>query len=689
MTSRAPLLLLLLLMTSSALADKPKAKATKAVAIEQLRPASLYRASRLIESFNAQLAYDSCAGANRDTKLIQSAELIRDIEDLVDVLEVSYDSDVGRLNSLGRRALLRFPPPELVIAELHKSLTSARTTANELASLQPAAGAAPSGRGAETQIQALRSALNDAFTAVAAYLQQRKGGAKACDETCVRALVSTCRADLSPPAAERTPAGGGVAFAPKAVDDGAATSTPIESDQIEWMWSKLESMCKAHKEIFPRACEFTRDGALNSHMQPGILFAAALRSDLERLPARTGTAEDLALLMLLERLRAGAPPIALLAGLRLSFDGKASALGQAIAKASALIALYGDILSVIDQNELERALPTIAENVWRQLDQCSENAQGEPPCAKLTSRASNADAEQVKRTDLEQLRRLGRELFSLNQLSLRGAPAVVEPSEAGLQLMLATVRVLSIAMENVSAIDSAAWLPNALSSASMLSGRYADGILALDAVRSKREVIEVLPLLVAVASSSTPSGVSAAIASVAPRVTQGDLRAQSPQLTLSALVGPTFTWDEPLSAADGANAVVTFGLMASLGFAITSPKPLPGYIHLYFSLVDVGQLISSPIPSEPGERSTSSGIADVEATTTTNIRLAQVLRPGIALSWGIPQTSLLIGLSVSTAPDLREYEVSLRDSNAVKHEQYSVFRFGAHLAVDAPLLSFF
>jgi hypothetical protein len=222
----------------------------------------------------------------------------------------------------------------------------------------------------------------------------------------------------------------------------------------------------------------------------------------------------------------------------------------------------------------------------------------------------------------------------------------------------------------------------------MLSGKYADGVLYLGALDSKPRLEEVLPLVVSLASEQTPSGVSVAIDSVAPPVTSVDLKTQKVQLHLAGVLGPAATYDMPTSPRPGVEPVVVGGLTASLGFALTVPF-LGTYLQVYLPVVDFGQIVSTPLFAPDDERGPEVAPTTVRPGPTTDLRLSQLLAPGLFVGVAWPETVLVTSCGVSTAPSLREYEIIEATGKRRAPEQYSVYRFGCRFAIDASVVRFF
>jgi hypothetical protein len=94
---------------------------------------------------------------------------------------------------------------------------------------------------------------------------------------------------------------------------------------------------------------------------------------------------------------------------------------------------------------------------------------------------------------------------------------------------------------------------------------------------------------------------------------------------------------------------------------------------LFMSVLDVGQLLSTPLSS--GSSTSSKPVAG------GSFSLSQVLSPGIYGRVGLGSTPFVLGGGVAYAPGLRKYE----SPDAASSQQLSVLRVQGFLAVDLTL----
>ena len=115
------------------------------------------------------------------------------------------------------------------------------------------------------------------------------------------------------------------------------------------------------------------------------------------------------------------------------------------------------------------------------------------------------------------------------------------------------------------------------------------------------------------------------------------------------------------------------GIAASWGFARKGKMPKnPGSFSLFASIIDIGPLVSFRFTNY------NDTIAN-----DVQVRLAQIVSPGIHAVWGIPKLPLSLGVGCNWTPlltDIEKEQTTVQTKNG--------FRYQVFLAVDIPLLNF-
>lgn len=513
-----------------------------------------------------------------------------------------------------------------------------------------------------------------------------KIGSKACDKECVTYVREACTMGVGEPPDERVPATGGIAWTVRAILDTPSGEHRADPVRATYLFQKYERDC-ADKQVagnMPSSCRVVRTLGGASRSFPGVLFAAASRSDLEALPAAAvGTPAARALLALMRRVRSGDPPLGLLSGLPESMTTPSTDEEVALRRAGLLVSLFGDVLAISDLGALERALPVVSRDIRKYLEICAGEREPRPIC-DLRSTTMNEQA----------LARVGREIYLLNELAQGGVAVGDTNVERGYRILSATLRVLDSAMHAVAASTKdreaamASWRrthETGQATALMLAGRYPEGALMLSGLDAR--TTSLLPVAVSVATQQTPLGVAAALDTAADRVSIWDLRTAGGQLTVTGLLGLGATWDRPAGARTGVEPTIVGSLTASAGISFSFPVSST-YISLYAPMLDVGQLAATPVVKTEGQRGAGASRRKVSPTTTTDLKLAQVLAPGVYLGAALPRSSLVIACGFSVTPQLRQYELRNADDVVVGSELYSVTRMGCHMGLDLPFVEF-
>jgi hypothetical protein len=158
------------------------------------------------------------------------------------------------------------------------------------------------------------------------------------------------------------------------------------------------------------------------------------------------------------------------------------------------------------------------------------------------------------------------------------------------------------------------------------------------------------------------------------------LKHSSPfSITLNGFVGASGGYERPLQGTgpdirDGFGA----GAMGAVGIDLTSGRC--SACGVFFSVLDVGQLLTTPISPPSGQQSGNNPAMQAQASGDINI--VQVLSPGAYVHVGLGESPFTLGAGATIAPLLRYYE---NEENHTK-SPYTMVRVSAFLAVDLNLL---
>jgi hypothetical protein len=124
--------------------------------------------------------------------------------------------------------------------------------------------------------------------------------------------------------------------------------------------------------------------------------------------------------------------------------------------------------------------------------------------------------------------------------------------------------------------------------------------------------------------------------------------------------------------------VGSLGITAPVGLAFSWGGPKnslnPGSFTVFVSVIDLGPLVSYRFKN-----------ANDTLANNVNVRLSQIVSPGLHLIWGIPKLPLSIGAGFTYIPLLTDVETASIKVNNINN---SPFRAQLFIAVDIPLLNF-
>jgi hypothetical protein len=505
---------------------------------------------------------------------------------------------------------------------------------------------------------------------------------------------------------------------------GAPPATPMPSPGVTWQTSMVQgltryleqragqeltlwleeefvySLCKAKFHIkgqevigsalFPQTCELAHDDT--THL--GSTFAAALRADLEQLPvslASYALGVDAvipeSLFEVLLGLREGKPPLELIAGL--SQNPKLNALCPSPAAAPANV---NAACSLVALGYVASFCQDIETNPSVNLDTLASSLVPLATANPGLGFKATLTAAEVKPflSELQAIYVLVR--------AWHDAPATTAGERAARGGILMG-RILDAVNRGLPMLDSPKFpffFPQGASSwtkiegvfrasSTLLQGDVGTGVqqglhavLALGTPLPK-SVVRVVTVAADLAGATTPDQVQSALqSSLAPLGSwRGKHRAH--MIALNAFVGVTGGYEYPLTKLGNGDKPLdgngSFAAFAPVGLDFTLATG-PCALGAFVSVLDVGQLLSTPVAptsnDEPEGKTAEAG---------GDVKIAQVLSPGMYLHGSIGNSPITFGVGAALAPSLRTYRAETGETSA-----YSMLRAGAFLAVDLTLL---
>jgi len=552
------------------------------------------------------------------------------------------------------------------------------------------------------------------------------GELQACKSTAVTPMqpgsVSTCLSivtNLCPPAAREleaavpttnaSPVASGVSWQTAFVQ-GLAQYLQQRAGQEMTLWLEqdfFDSLCVeelppigGHSKLtgaalFPQTCRLTQDDP--THM--GSTFAAALRADLEAMPATLGGYQlkvdprILSTLMgVLIGIREGKPPLELIAGLSQNQDllslcpDSGAGVDQNTYDAACGLIGIGFVVSWAQDMETTQSAATTIDSIAQQIVKLA----AANPKLKLKSGLTTDDVKPFL-TDIQSI-------FVLVQ-NWQSLPTTTPAEQAARGGMLLG-RIIDAVEDGTKMLgsstfffppDTSDWgkLEKVLRATStLLQGDVADGVqLGIEAVLAidpnlPKSVVQLLTMSADLAGAKSPDEINSALQNDLAPLGSWRGKHQSSMISLSAFAGFAGGWEEPLvklansSNAGGLKGNLAFGAFAPVGIDFTVPSCL-GATGAFVSVLDVGQLLTSPI--NPGS---GGGATSKTAQPGGSIEIVQVLSPGMYLHTSIGNSPITFGVGAALAPLLRTYQL---DGSSNKSE-YSMLRYNAFLAVDLNLL---
>lgn len=541
-------------------------------------------------------------------------------------------------------------------------------------------------------------------------------GEPACDNRCVDELKISCSTvpkslvSTVPPAIATTAVTAGMSWQTAFVTGLAQfLSDRAQQEVVLWLVEQFQKdLCKsdATKDLFHETCTLLDPDCGYSDLPPGTILAAAIRADIEGLPAAVLTqyaglkeATAKAIVQIFLEMRSGHPPLELIAGwsedqgLINSCTREEDNVACSMVLTGALVAQAGDVAvpnptATID--DAAKAALAEAKSLMERVCNKISVDETKKTCNKFLE---NLDLPRVKAL----LRAAAGLAQKLDQVNKSGAPAAEKAADvlgavklvidAGAALMPDDVQLGHGNKELVvvvwRSVDDGIDATTA-----MLSGRYADGVRSIVAlVRdvAGKSLPEPLPrylvMVVDLSNAKTSSDVQAALQAAAAPVGSWRDKRKACSISVTGLVGVAGGYERPL-ATDGGKRVGSWsgGLMGAVGFDFAFPMGQTWTHGFFLSVLDVGQLITTPIDPQPGKAATDKSTTMAKAGT--DFQLVQVFSPGFYYRFGAGKSPFTLGAGFSVAPQLRVYETT--GASAGK-DLLSMMRFNAFAAVDVTI----
>lgn len=514
------------------------------------------------------------------------------------------------------------------------------------------------------------------------------------------------------------------------------------SEATLWTVNEVQKkLCSSELEsYFEQTCRLVKQTPGRVGQLTGAMAVTAIRADLEQLPIRIYTEYHFAegakdpedtfagkdavklLWQLFDGIRRGDAPMTLLAGLDSNPhlvaecpDPRSTAtLACALRRIGGLVGMLGGAAAPMNRASEDPDFRALALQIKEGLKRLKENRKLCPGAAanlaaekakiKIAAPARNHDLAICGMPDpdtskLEDLLRL------THRLSQRLRQYADQPAMSNEQRLIASGEILEQTVITMRSAEQI-WSPGTTSSEhwkdleqvlaatnQILRGHRSEGALSLLELIVKREescnerrgrdcvptkLLKQVTLVVDIASAQKPEDVQAALETAAAPVGSWRVkRTEAPIATVTGLVGGTVGYESPANG-DHPGQWST-GVVGMVGIDTTWVGGRAGTFGMFFSLVDVGQLLTTPIkpPSRdvtPGQKGRAEGGAEFE--------LVQLLAPGAHVRYGVANTPLVLGVGYSVSPRLRKYELQDAKTATTAEENFTVHRVMGFVAID-------
>jgi hypothetical protein len=571
---------------------------------------------------------------------------------------------------------------------------------------------------ARSDVEALNKDIDRTKAAFDQLDPEHRGAA--CDEKCVEKEAKECSA--------RKPAAPGAIAADALATTGMSWQTAFvtglaqflsdraQQEVVLWLVMQLQTeICNKPEtqKLFPETCALLDPACGYTDLPTGTVLASAMRADIEALPehilvqyAHLSEVTANHIVSLFTDMRSGHSPFELIAGwsadeaLVGACQSGEDRLACGMVIVGAVVASSGDATTG-DPGALtlgaaplviEAANPIILEIC--KPGQPAETKETKSACKPLDPK-SRSDQEKVQKL-LAAVANLAKKIDQTGKSSAPAADKAVEVLNATKLVLDAGAAFfpnLPLSSAKDAKMVTVVWMTvddTIDATTAMLSGQYAEGVRKLVAV--VRDVAQdklpdpaprYLTLIVDISNAKTAGDVQTALNNAAAPVGSWRDKRKATSISVTGIVGVAGGWEQPISGGTKAtNGNMSGGLIGAVGIDIACGIPNSNSTGgLFLSVLDVGQLISTPIAPTT---TSSSGGAQTKAVAGTDFQLAQVFSPGAYARFGLGNSPFTLGFGGAFAPRLRQFE-TLDAKGTTTKELFSVFRANVFLAVDVTM----
>lgn len=459
-----------------------------------------------------------------------------------------------------------------------------------------------------------------------------------------------------------------------------------------WLVSSLEDeICSEARTYFQNGCSLVASLKIPGAQVPSLLLASAFRRDIEALPIMmlkvNGRLDDTSaaiLVGLLTQVRDGESPLALLASLATNKDivdgckKNAQSTSCILQGVGLLISLTGDAVNA-PEGRFDESLPQMAEALTTYFQTACTGEM----CSQIAAQLSQAKAKVVLQASFNLANKLRD--YSTGTVDGNALQRAAEITSLTGDLVDSAVAIMPPSKTRDDWVTVATGV------------RVAAGAFRGDYTEATRELLQFAeaekfpvppsvaryaPFVVEMAAAKTAAEAKVALDSAAAPVGSWRVKRRGVTTSVTALIGGALGYETPAEG-EGRRGSAAGTALGSIGLDVAIPCGNWTF-GPYISLLDVGQLLSTPIGAasttdENGTKSTAEPGGDIKAV--------QLFSPGLYLRVGAGNTPFTFGVGATVAPKLRQYSDET-SAGASKDIALTMIRANAFLAVDVTILPF-